>query len=80
MVDEVVKPKKLTITEADLLRWIEDTQMFQRIAGTPESSVEDLTADWVKMTPRAKRFNMENIQTHLAIQRAAIEAGKKRTN
>lgn len=53
-------------------RWIAETQMFQRIAGTPESTYEELSKDWDEFkTSKRKQREIDSIQTHLAIMKAA---------
>lgn len=39
----------------DRKRWIEDTQMYQRIAGTPETSAEELSAEWASMNKQCRK-------------------------
>jgi hypothetical protein len=38
--------------QRDRDRWIEDTQMFQRIARVAESSYEELAEEWKKMNTK----------------------------
>lgn len=62
-------------------KWIEDTQMFQRVAGVEESTTDELSSVWDSMkTNKVKDFNAENMTTHRIIQDAAIQAGKARNN
>ncbi len=61
-------------------KWINDTQMFQRIAGVNQSTTEELSKDWDTFNPKRKKFFSENIATHRIIQDAAIRAGKARNS
>jgi len=50
-------------------QWITEIRMFQRVAGTPESSYEELAAEWDMMkSARARRQALISIQSHRAIQ------------
>lgn len=40
------KPKKPTKREIARNKWVEETQMFQRIAKQPETPREDLEKEW----------------------------------
>lgn len=66
--------------EAQKVKWIEDTQMFQRIAGVTETTTEELASVWESMHNKARDFNAENMTTHRIIQDAAIRAGERRNN
>ena len=67
--------------EADKCKqWIEETQMFQRIAGIKESSFEDLEADWKSFNKKQREFNSRHTSTHLTILKMGKEAGKNRRN
>jgi hypothetical protein len=59
-------------------RWIEDTRMFQRIAGVPESSRWDMEQEWKEMRPGWRRRTAEHAREHRIIQDMAIKAGKAR--
>ena len=67
---EKVKPLPVKATDRQL--WIAETQKFQRIAGTPESSDEELGKDWDEMRrPGQKRRALDSISIHRAIQDVA---------
>lgn len=79
------KPEESTMRTAPgkpapraLERWIEDTQMFQRIAGVNVSSKEDLTREWENMKNKTRRFAVDNIREHRIIQDMAVRAAKGR--
>lgn len=57
--------------------FIEDTQMFQRIAGTPESSAEELGVEFDKWNRPRREREVESARTHVVI---AQEARKTRRN
>lgn len=59
-------------------RWIEDTQMFQRIAGVAVTSREDLEADWNSMRKDWRGRAAQSTREHRIIQDAAIRAGRGR--
>lgn len=66
----------------DRKRWIDETKMFQRIAGRPEDTDEELGAEWDKlMTKRPRRTQKafaDNAETQRIILQRAAEAGKAR--
>ena len=43
------------MTKADKIRWAEDTQLFQRIAGVKASSTEELEYAWDEMRTNKQR-------------------------
>jgi predicted transcriptional regulator len=55
--------------------WIADTQMFQRIAGTPESSYEDLSKEFDRIVHRKTQKEVDvavnNNKAHLTITKVA---------
>lgn len=51
-------------------RWIEDTQMFQRVAGVAETPADVLGADWDAMTARMRRFAVASISRQIGSSRA----------
>jgi hypothetical protein len=63
-------------TKADIQRdkWIAETQMFQRIARTPESTYADLAAEWATFGTKRKRAESDSAETHVII---AKQAGDK---
>lgn len=48
-------------------QWIEDTQMFQRVAKVPETSAEALGADWDSWNKPRKVREAESAATHRGI-------------
>lgn len=58
--------------------FIEETQLFQRIAGVTVTDAEILGKEWDEMRPKARKFALENNKTHRAIQDMAVAAGQRR--
>lgn len=56
--------------------WIQDTQMFQRIAKVPESTYQELEIEWLKFNPARKKREIEHTKTHLAILKQASKTRK----
>lgn len=54
--------------DSDMERWITETQMFQRIAGTPESPRSELEADWRAMRRKFPRLTLRSIAENAATQ------------
>jgi hypothetical protein len=55
-------------TNKDKQRWISETQLFQRIAGVPVTSTEDLSAQWDVFARPRKQRELDRITTHRIIQ------------
>jgi hypothetical protein len=64
----------------DCDRWVEDTQMFQRIAGTPVTPTEILVEDWNEMRrPGQRQRAAASIRSRLqVVARMAQSAGRAR--
>jgi hypothetical protein len=60
--------------------WIDETQMFQRIAKVAVTPADELGAEWDKFNKRQRDFNVQHIQTHQIIQDAAVKVGKSRNS
>lgn len=57
-----LKQKIADITVASpMARWVEETQMYQRVAGTPESPTAVLEAEWLKNEESKKFFREQRL-------------------
>lgn len=61
----------LTKMEQECKRWVEDTQMFQRIVGEEETPAAELEAEWTTFTNKRRKREMTHLQTHLIIAQEA---------
>ena len=69
-----MSPRRL----AQRKRWVEETQMFQRIAGTPLSSQAELEADWDSLYTRKPLDTCKAAADNAEAQRIILEvAGQK---
>ena len=58
--------------------WIADTQMFQRVAGVPVTSDEELGAEFDSFDGKRAVREAEGARTNRIIQDAARKAGQER--
>lgn len=64
----------------DKERWINETQMFQRVAKVPQSSAEELGAEWDTFNNPRKKHELRSIGTLRVVQDQASKAALSRTN
>lgn len=61
--------------------WVENTQMFQRIVGTPVTSSETLEEEWENMkSNKIRERSADSASIQLLILKMASEAGHNRKN
>ena len=57
----------MTKLDLDKNRWIEETRRFQRIAGTEETPISELSSEYDSFTKKRKIQELSSIITHNVI-------------
>jgi hypothetical protein len=55
--------------------WAKETQMFQRIAGTPETPTGKLIAEYLTFSAPRRQRELDSIRSHNIVAKAARRAG-----